>query len=133
MNINWIILLCLTFQIFSYVDLKDLANCACVCRSWKVITQSSFVWCRVCTFSVIIYWIGWYVYFDSVKFKNHETLNIRGYYCMILCIIHCYSSVFIVLLKIIIGWNSSLDMAFSNKENLLTTVITCELLLFVWF
>ncbi|XP_076469222.1 F-box and leucine-rich repeat protein 13-like isoform X1 [Babylonia areolata] len=34
-------------QIFSYVDLKDLANCACVCRSWKVITQSSFVWCRM--------------------------------------------------------------------------------------
>lgn len=34
-------------QVFSYVDLKDLANCACVCRSWKVITQSSFVWCRM--------------------------------------------------------------------------------------
>ncbi|XP_070192734.1 F-box and leucine-rich repeat protein 13-like isoform X2 [Littorina saxatilis] len=34
-------------QIFSYVDLRDLANCACVCRSWKVITQSSFVWCRM--------------------------------------------------------------------------------------
>ena len=34
-------------QIFSYVDITDLARCACVCRSWKVITQSNMLWSTV--------------------------------------------------------------------------------------
>ena len=34
-------------QIFSYVDVTDLARCACVCRSWKVLTQASALWSRV--------------------------------------------------------------------------------------
>jgi len=35
------------FQVFSYVDISDLARCAQVCRSWKVITQSSLLWNKV--------------------------------------------------------------------------------------
>ncbi|CAH1783301.1 unnamed protein product [Owenia fusiformis] len=31
-------------KIFSYVDIADLARCACVCRSWKVITQANSLW-----------------------------------------------------------------------------------------
>ncbi|KAK2141506.1 hypothetical protein LSH36_1090g00105 [Paralvinella palmiformis] len=31
-------------KVFSYVDISDLARCAQVCRSWKVITQSSLLW-----------------------------------------------------------------------------------------
>ena len=34
-------------QIFSYIDVTDLARCACVCRSWKVLTQASALWSRV--------------------------------------------------------------------------------------
>ncbi|XP_052285316.1 dynein regulatory complex subunit 6-like isoform X3 [Dreissena polymorpha] len=34
-------------QIFKYVDVADLARCACVCRSWKVITQANTLWNRL--------------------------------------------------------------------------------------
>ncbi|KAJ8301176.1 hypothetical protein KUTeg_020163 [Tegillarca granosa] len=34
-------------KIFSYVDIADLARCACVCRSWKVIMQASSLWSRL--------------------------------------------------------------------------------------
>ncbi|XP_052780096.1 dynein regulatory complex subunit 6-like isoform X2 [Mya arenaria] len=34
-------------QIFRYVDVADLARCACVCRSWKVITQANSLWNRL--------------------------------------------------------------------------------------
>ena len=35
------------FQIFSNIDISDLARCARVCRSWKVITQWSALWSKV--------------------------------------------------------------------------------------
>ncbi|XP_053377632.1 dynein regulatory complex subunit 6-like isoform X5 [Mercenaria mercenaria] len=34
-------------MIFKYVDVADLARCACVCRSWKVITQANTLWNRL--------------------------------------------------------------------------------------
>ncbi|CAG5125421.1 unnamed protein product, partial [Candidula unifasciata] len=34
-------------QVFSYLDMADLANCACVCRFWKVLTQANLLWSRV--------------------------------------------------------------------------------------
>ncbi|XP_050412952.2 dynein regulatory complex subunit 6-like isoform X2 [Patella vulgata] len=34
-------------KIFTYVDITDIANCACVCRSWKVITQASLLWSKL--------------------------------------------------------------------------------------
>uniref|UniRef100_A0A0B6Z5N4 F-box domain-containing protein n=1 Tax=Arion vulgaris TaxID=1028688 RepID=A0A0B6Z5N4_9EUPU len=34
-------------QIFSYLDVADIANCACVCRFWKVLTQANLLWSRV--------------------------------------------------------------------------------------
>ncbi len=34
-------------KIFSYLDITDLARCSRVCRSWKVITQSSSLWSRL--------------------------------------------------------------------------------------
>lgn len=37
----------IAIQIFSYVDLADLANCACVCRSWKVIVQAGMLWSKM--------------------------------------------------------------------------------------
>ncbi|XP_025107990.1 dynein regulatory complex subunit 6-like isoform X5 [Pomacea canaliculata] len=42
----------IAIQVFSYVDIADLANCACVCRSWKVITQSGALWSRMNFFEV---------------------------------------------------------------------------------
>lgn len=37
----------IAIQIFKYVDVADLARCACVCRSWKVITQANTLWNRL--------------------------------------------------------------------------------------
>lgn len=37
----------IAIQIFKYVDVADLARCACVCRSWKVITQANSLWSRL--------------------------------------------------------------------------------------
>eukprot|EP00795_Rhopilema_esculentum_P002093 gene2093-17665_t len=34
-------------MIFSYVDLPDLITCSQVCRTWKMITQSSYLWSRI--------------------------------------------------------------------------------------
>ncbi|XP_013411676.1 F-box/LRR-repeat protein 13-like isoform X1 [Lingula anatina] len=34
-------------KIFSYVDIDDLARCAQVCRSWKILTQSHSLWTRL--------------------------------------------------------------------------------------
>ncbi|XP_069484160.1 F-box and leucine-rich repeat protein 13 isoform X2 [Ambystoma mexicanum] len=34
-------------RIFSYVDIIDLARCAQVCRSWKIITQTSSLWSSI--------------------------------------------------------------------------------------
>ncbi|XP_078000896.1 F-box and leucine-rich repeat protein 13-like isoform X1 [Glandiceps talaboti] len=34
-------------KIFSYVDISDLGRCAMVCRSWKMITQTSSLWSRL--------------------------------------------------------------------------------------
>ncbi|XP_041348601.1 dynein regulatory complex subunit 6-like isoform X2 [Gigantopelta aegis] len=34
-------------KIFGYLDVADIANCACVCRSWKVLTQASMLWSRI--------------------------------------------------------------------------------------
>ncbi|XP_048257618.1 dynein regulatory complex subunit 6-like isoform X5 [Haliotis rufescens] len=34
-------------KIFGYLDVADIANCACVCRSWKVLTQASALWSRL--------------------------------------------------------------------------------------
>ncbi|XP_060578635.1 F-box and leucine-rich repeat protein 13-like isoform X2 [Ruditapes philippinarum] len=37
----------IAIQIFKHVDVADLARCACVCRSWKVITQANTLWNRL--------------------------------------------------------------------------------------
>ncbi|KAL5014145.1 hypothetical protein ScPMuIL_008415, partial [Solemya velum] len=37
----------IAIKILSYVDLADLARCASVCRSWKVITQAHILWSRL--------------------------------------------------------------------------------------
>lgn len=37
----------IAIQIFKYIDVADLARCACVCRSWKVITQANSLWNRL--------------------------------------------------------------------------------------
>ncbi|XP_055882986.1 dynein regulatory complex subunit 6-like isoform X2 [Biomphalaria glabrata] len=34
-------------QIFSYLDVADIVNCACVCRFWKVLTQANLLWSRI--------------------------------------------------------------------------------------
>ncbi|XP_012940737.1 dynein regulatory complex subunit 6 isoform X2 [Aplysia californica] len=37
----------IAIQIFSYLDVADIANCACVCRFWKVLTQANLLWSRI--------------------------------------------------------------------------------------
>ncbi|ESO91191.1 hypothetical protein LOTGIDRAFT_228723 [Lottia gigantea] len=39
-------------KIFSHLDMADIANCACVCRSWKVITQANSLWSRIDLYNV---------------------------------------------------------------------------------
>ncbi|KAI0212426.1 Dynein regulatory complex subunit 6 [Lamellibrachia satsuma] len=34
-------------KIFGELDITDLARCACVCRSWKVLTQSNTLWSKL--------------------------------------------------------------------------------------
>lgn len=36
-------------QIFQYLELQDLLNCAEVCCTWKSIIQSGVLWSQVCT------------------------------------------------------------------------------------
>ncbi|XP_059176773.1 F-box and leucine-rich repeat protein 13-like [Physella acuta] len=42
----------IAIQIFSYLDVADLAHCACVCRFWKVLTQANLLWSKI-NFSVV--------------------------------------------------------------------------------
>ncbi|KAK2190189.1 hypothetical protein NP493_87g05013 [Ridgeia piscesae] len=37
----------IALTIFAELDIMDLARCACVCRSWKVLTQSKFLWSKL--------------------------------------------------------------------------------------
>ncbi|XP_061187510.1 F-box and leucine-rich repeat protein 13-like isoform X3 [Saccostrea echinata] len=37
----------LAVKVFSFLDIADLARCACVCRSWKVIAYHSSLWNRL--------------------------------------------------------------------------------------
>lgn len=37
----------IAIQIFSYLDIADIANCACVCRFWKVLTQANLLWSKI--------------------------------------------------------------------------------------
>ncbi|CAL1538996.1 unnamed protein product [Lymnaea stagnalis] len=37
----------IAIQIFSFLDVADIANCACVCRFWKVLTQANLLWSKI--------------------------------------------------------------------------------------
>lgn len=50
---------CLIFtQIFQYLELQDLLNCAEVCCSWKSIIQSNTLWSQVSTKKLLLVFIG---------------------------------------------------------------------------